>query len=90
MLPVYEEQDLDNVVSVLSTAKGAVIKTAIITTNLVGTLCFRRFDNAYSKQSEVLSKELKTRLPNRIEYQERQHYRKIRTKSMAIDLSGND
>lgn len=53
--PVYDSADVDLIRKKLSEVKGIEVKTAVATNVLVGKICYRRFDNAYSIQSDILS-----------------------------------
>ncbi len=56
-MPVLNEEDLDLVATDLKKQlKGVVIRISIVTNMLVGSLCYRRFDNNYSRQYESLIK----------------------------------
>jgi hypothetical protein len=58
VLPIFNETDLDEAVRELgSKVKGMKLKSSIITNVIVGSLCFRRFDNAYSIQHRTLVRE---------------------------------
>ncbi|MCL5419588.1 MAG: hypothetical protein M1354_01770 [Candidatus Marsarchaeota archaeon] len=86
LMPVFGEHDLDDTIRMLSEAKGMTIKSAIITTTLVGGLCFRRFDNAYSEQAEFLHSEFGVRLPKKIDYEEKSHSHIKSSGSTIIDF----
>ncbi len=90
LMPVFGEQDLDDTIRALSEAKGMAIKSAIITTTLVGGLCFRRFDNAYSKQVEVMHSEFGMRLSGKTIYQEKQPTHGRSSGSAVIDFGDLD
>ena len=86
LMPVFGERDLDDTIRMLSEAKGMTIKSAIITTTLVGSLCFRRFDNAYSEQAEFLHSEFGVRLPKKTDYEEKSHSHRKSSGSTIIDF----
>ena len=90
LMPVFGERDLDDTIRMLSEAKGMTIKSAIITTTLVGGLCFRRFDSAYSKQVEVMHSEFGMRLPGKTVYQEKQQTHGRSSGSAVIDFGDLD
>ncbi len=55
LMPVFGERDLDDTIQMLSEAKGMTIKSAIITTTLVGGLCFRRLTvHTLSRQNSCI------------------------------------
>ncbi len=54
--PILEEGDLDKYIANLKRSfKGTIITSLIITNILVGSLCYRRFDNTYSRQYTSLA-----------------------------------
>ncbi len=53
LFPIFEE-DIDKITKELSNINGTEIKTSALTKILLGSLCYRRFDNAYSIQQKNL------------------------------------
>ncbi len=54
-IPIYRENELENTTETLNrTVSGTLFENLIITETLVGTLCYRRFDNSYSRQYTAL------------------------------------
>lgn len=54
-LPITKDGDLENARAYMEqNVIGSRFKTLIVSAVLVGSLCYRRFDNAYSRQSETL------------------------------------
>jgi DNA-binding Lrp family transcriptional regulator len=69
-LPVFKEEDLTTKNELISRIKG--IKSSVHTvTKIFGRLCFRRFDNSYSVQSETLAKLYNKPLSQRVDYFEK-------------------
>ncbi len=83
-LSVFEEQDLDDALTIISKARGIRVKSAIISNTIIGTLCYRRFDPAYSEQAHFLQKDFGIRSGSKIEYTERKRYYGVKT---TIDSS---
>jgi DNA-binding Lrp family transcriptional regulator len=70
-MPVFKDDDLINAVEDLKKLDlGVELKTAIITTQLVGSFCYRRIDYAYSKQYDILVEKYHYNLPDKINYEE--------------------
>lgn len=59
ILPVFDEEDLEKAAKDFSGIKGAELKVSVITKVVLGNLCYRKFDNAYSAQQEDLNKYFK-------------------------------
>ena len=59
----------------------------IITDILFGSFCFRNFDNAYSVQQSILSKEYGAKFPQIINYEETGRMKK-RGKTGFVDIRG--
>ena len=54
-LPITASNPIDNVVeTVYRELQGSIVKSMIVTDVLVGSLCYRRFDNNYSRQYNTL------------------------------------
>lgn len=73
-LPVFEEQDLEDTLRILNDAKGATIKSAIITNTLIGSLCYRTLDNVYSEQGYVLQRDYGIKFPAKTDYTDKKTY----------------
>lgn len=55
-LPITTGNPIDNVAeTVYRELQGSIVKSMIITDVLIGSLCYRRFDNNYSRQYNTLS-----------------------------------
>ena len=54
-LPVFREGELEMVKENISKTKGIDLSSAVVTESIIGGICFRRFDNAYSSQSKTLT-----------------------------------
>lgn len=55
MMPVLSETDLESAAEFLRTnIQGVSVSTLVITNIIIGSLCYRRFDNAYSRQYKRL------------------------------------
>ena len=66
-MPIYYENELDKVLEALkSSVKGTAFKSFVILETLVGHLCYRRFDNNYSRQYALLVS-LKKAEPQKLE-----------------------
>ncbi len=89
LMPIFDEADLDNAVHVLGNAKGTTIKTAIITNNLLGKLCYRKFDNAYSEQAMNLERDFRIKTQPKIDYRERRSYYNVKTDVVVLDFTKN-
>ena len=50
VLPAFSDADIEEAEKELSAIKNARITTSLVASVLVGNLCFRRFDNAYTRQ----------------------------------------
>ena len=59
---------------------GVNFRTYIVTSILLGDLCYRNFDNAYSLQEEALFKEHKIKPIPKIDYEETGRAKKERIK----------
>lgn len=68
-MPVMEEKELDATVEDLNKKVSGIRTTTLLVTNvLVGNLCYRRFDNAYSRQYEILVEKFNTRQEKKENY----------------------
>ena len=57
MFPVLKEEDLDKIENELSnTIKGVKLDSLIIKNTIIGSICYRKFDNLYSEQYYSLLK----------------------------------
>ena len=69
-LPIINEGELeDKEASMEHDITGAVFKTLVISTVLLGSLCYRRFDNAYSRQYDALVTAKKLEPPKLAKYE---------------------
>ena len=70
-IPVMTDGELEAAAQYMeSGVKGIAIKTMIVSTILTGSLCYRRFDNNYSRQHATLIRLKKAEPGNLIEYDE--------------------
>jgi hypothetical protein len=69
--PVYTNSDFSALEQELQAqVQGTVVNSLVVTDTIVGGLCFRKFDAAYSKQYAVLVKQYKAEQLTRINYEE--------------------
>ncbi len=66
--PVYDNSDIDSIRKSLAAYRGTELKLAVATNVLIGRMCYRRFDNTYSVQAEVLEDTYNERLGQKIIY----------------------
>jgi len=66
--PCTEEGELEDYKKSLEAVKGTVVTTSIIAKRILGDLCFRRFDNAYSEQEKILEEEFKIKTKEKTDY----------------------
>ena len=66
--PCTEEGDLERYKKSLDAIKGVEISASVITKRIIGDLCFRRFDNAYSMQAKSLETEYKIKNKEKTDY----------------------
>jgi hypothetical protein len=58
LMPVFEDGEADRFEEELSdSVKGIGMHKSVVTHTLVGSLCYRKFDNAHSTQYKVLTEE---------------------------------
>jgi DNA-binding Lrp family transcriptional regulator len=70
-MPVFNDGDLEHKIESMSDPNlGIRVKSLIISNILVGNFCFRKFDNTYSMQMDVLSEIYGLKIPQRIDYEE--------------------
>jgi|SRR5271157_1458796 len=70
-VPVFDYDDLDTYVDkIVGINLGVRLTTLVVTNLLVGDFCYRRFDNAYSMQENILEEVYKLPKMNRINYEE--------------------
>ncbi len=70
-MPVFKNGDLESTIDILSDQKyGIRAKALLVSSILLGNFCYRRFDNAYSIQTEVLIKQYGLKPPTKINYNE--------------------
>ncbi len=54
-LPVLSDGQLDRIINTIQAElKGSVVKQTVVTNIITGDLCYRRFDNKYSRQYKLL------------------------------------
>ena len=87
-VPVFNYGDLEATVEEISNLDlGIKTKTLIITDILLGSFCFRNFDNAYSIQGDILTKQYGQKSLPKIDYEETGRIRKER-KTYGKDIRG--
>jgi len=59
LAPIMEEEQLEKIRSELQKIEGTKLRVTIGRDTIVGSLCFRRYDNAHSTQYQVLREEYK-------------------------------
>ena len=55
LFPVFRDGGVEEALKELSKTPGMEIKDEIVTDVIIGRLCFRKFDNSYSKQNATLA-----------------------------------
>jgi hypothetical protein len=69
-LPVMKEGAIDDITAMIrKELQGSVAKNLIVTDVITGSLCYRRFDNVYSKQYARLIELGKLEIKNIINYE---------------------
>jgi DNA-binding Lrp family transcriptional regulator len=71
--PVFKDGELEKTRKMLSKVKGIEIKMATVTKLLVGGLCYRLFDNAYSIQRGVLTQTYGYKQADKMDYFQNKH-----------------
>ena len=67
LMPIFEEGYLEYTAKKIEEElQGSLVKTSIITDIIIGSLCYRRFDNNYSKQQHKLLTEYKKLNPQKL------------------------
>jgi DNA-binding Lrp family transcriptional regulator len=70
IFPIIKEDDLENArQNFQQDIKGIKIDDLIITNIIIGSLCYRKFDNMYSLQYEILVKDYKYKEEKKINYE---------------------
>lgn len=69
-IPVFSDGELEKFRESLSKIKGVKIKSYVSIETLFGELCYRRFDNSYSQQYNILLNEYKVKPLPKINYEE--------------------
>ena len=60
IMPIFKDSEFQEVQKEIeSNVKGVEIENLVVTNVVVGSLCYRRFDNDYSSQYRILSEEYK-------------------------------
>ncbi|MDE1869154.1 MAG: hypothetical protein KGH60_04300 [Candidatus Micrarchaeota archaeon] len=93
IFPVYRDGDLQRVeTSLLERVKGFELITLIVTEVLLGTLCYRLFDNMHSRQYSRIIEDYKRNLPqNKVDYDAgRQEQKKENVESVELEESETD
>jgi DNA-binding Lrp family transcriptional regulator len=87
-LPIFGYGELERASEEISELNlGAELKTATVTNILMGDFCYRRFDNAYSIQQEILEKEYGFKPVDKIDYEETGRHKKLRI-NYKVDIRG--
>ena len=68
--PIFSDGTLEMIRNNLSGVKGIKIETAIVTQTLFGNVCYRRFDNLYSMQYDILVRDYGTKKEQKVDYNE--------------------
>jgi DNA-binding Lrp family transcriptional regulator len=69
ILPIFSESDLNIAMNNLRyELKGTSGTTILFTQVIVGSLCYRRFDNSYSRQQRILEEVYKATPAKRLDY----------------------
>lgn len=69
--PIFSEGQFNHIIDVFNTKiKGVRLRTLIITSVIIGRFCYRKFDNAYSRQYISLVKTKKIAPQKQINYEE--------------------
>jgi hypothetical protein len=65
IMPVFKEGEFEATLEgMLKNMDGVEVKTMLISSMLVGKLCYRHFDNDYSRQAELLVNQYKSLKPH--------------------------
>gem|GEM_PF-1156371 len=87
-LPVFNYGDLEAEVEKISNLDlGIKVRTMIVTDMLLGSPCFRNFDNAYSMQQSILSDNYKRKVLQIMDYDDTGRPKKI-SKGRPVDIRG--
>ncbi|MEM3839249.1 MAG: AsnC family transcriptional regulator [Candidatus Micrarchaeaceae archaeon] len=70
LAPVYDNNDIIEIRKNISQYLGTETSMAVVTNIIVGRLCYRRFDNAYSKQLDILKTNYNEDMGARTNYME--------------------
>ncbi len=68
-IPIMEREELEDAMAPLTSMKGMSTKGLVVTKVLVGSLCYRRFDNTYTRQHSALLRLKKLEAQTTIEYE---------------------
>lgn len=86
VFPVTHEEELEKVVAQLKNIRGTSSYVMIASETIVGSLCYRLFDTAYSSQQRILIEEYKkTLVTNKVNYFDS---KKARNKTVRRDIRG--
>jgi DNA-binding Lrp family transcriptional regulator len=87
-LPVFNYGDLEAEVEKISNLDlGVRLRTMIATDTILGSLCFRNFDNSYSDQYKILSEKYNVEGLQRINYEETGRWKKSK-RGRFLDIRG--
>lgn len=81
LLPVIQDGDLDKTAGFLydTSKKGLNKRTFVITNVIIGSLCYRRFDNQYSRHYEILTELERDNIRNGLNYEEMEKRKYVET-----------
>ncbi|MGI0060192.1 MAG: hypothetical protein ACREBJ_10545 [Nitrosotalea sp.] len=87
-MPVFNYDDLDKQIEKLSDMNLGIKLTSLAVTNIVlGDFSYRKFDNTYSEQQEILEKEYNIPKKERINYEESGRKKKT-NQDFGLDIRG--
>lgn len=69
-LPIFNDLDIDKIAkNIEKELRGCAVRSFVVTNLMVGSLCYRRFDNDYSRQQRILVELGKTEIKKPINYE---------------------
>ncbi len=68
LLPINDENTLERVLEQLKDVGGTSVYSMVASDTIVGRLCYRQYDNAYSSQQRILEEEYKKRPAVKVGY----------------------
>ena len=87
-LPVFRNGDLESTIEERTAlGLGINIRTLTVTSVLLGDFCFRSFDNMYSIQQDILTKEYSLKQQPKLDYEQTGRTKKDK-KKYSIDIRG--